>query len=230
MTAAAPTGRPADRPPSFPGYAENTPSGLSYAAQPSAYAPPPQAAYPDPGQSLPPDELPGYLKPYPPPGGFSGRGPSVRPVVALTLFFGVFGAVSAHRRAMRAEAAGDSPGKYWTAYGVTLSLAWVVGAIMSILWLAFGGFFAGPTASSDAAAPAHPITAAELSRSMVDQGTFTGKNGKTVRIRAAACRTAAVDRTGAGDYSCALTLTDATKTTVLVHVDAAGWHILGKAK
>jgi hypothetical protein len=212
--------------PGFSGYAGDAPSGLRYAGQ-SGFAPPPQAAYPDPNLSRPPGELPGYLSPYPPPDGFSGRGPSVRPVVAFTLFFGVFGALSAHRRAQRAEAAGDSPGRYWIAFGVTLSLAWVVGAILSILWLAFGGVLAVSAASP---APAHPITAAELSRSMVEDGTFTGKGGKTAHVKAATCAARSVDSAGAGDYRCAVTLTDATVATLRVHADASGWRVLGQTK
>jgi hypothetical protein len=90
----------------------------------------------------PQTRLPGYLKPFPPAGGFSGRGPSVRPVVVWTLLFGVFGLIPATRRARRAEAAGDSPGRYWLAFGVTLGLGWVVGAIATILLLVAGGFFA----------------------------------------------------------------------------------------
>ena len=72
---------------------------------------------------------------------------SGRPVAAdekpvFTLLFGVFGLISANRRAKRAEAVGDSPGRYWAAFGVTLSIGGVVGAIASILLLATGGFFA----------------------------------------------------------------------------------------
>jgi hypothetical protein len=123
---AAPPPGPAPQP--FPGYAGSAPSGPNYAepVQPPDHAPAPQAAYPDPGLSLWPDELPGYLKPYPPPGGFSGRGPAVAAVVIFTLLFGVFGLISASRRAKRAEAAGDSPGRYWMAFGVTLNIGWVV--------------------------------------------------------------------------------------------------------
>jgi hypothetical protein len=227
---AAPPPGPAPQP--FPGYAGSAPSGPTYAepVQPPDHAPAPQAAYPDPSLSLWPDELPGYLKPYPPPGGFSGRGPAVAPVVIFTLLFGVFGLISASRRAKRAEAVGDSPGRYWMAFGVTLSIGWVVGAIASILLLVSGDFFAVVAASADEAAPARTITAAGLSRSMADQGTYPGKGGKQSDIKAATCTIASVDPTGAGNYKCAVTLADTTRATVLVHAGTAGWRILGQAK
>jgi hypothetical protein len=226
----------------FPGHAGEAPPGPGYgapppgyAAQPAAYAeqrgyaPPPQAAYPDPALDRPADQLPGYLQPFPPPGGFSGKGPSAGPVVAFTIFFGVFGMISAWRRAKRAEAVGDNTGKYWMAFGVTLALGWVVGAILSILSLVAFGFITA-TASSATATPNHTITAAELSQSMEDQGTFTGKGGKVVRVKTASCAPTSVDANGAGTYKCAVSVTDGTKYTLSVRADSTSWHILGTAK
>jgi hypothetical protein len=218
----------------FSGYAGDAPSGLQYAAPTAEHAfrgdrePAPQDAYPDPRLALPPDELPGYLRPYPPPEGFSGRGPRVAPVVLCTLLFGVFGSISAARRARRAEVVGDSPGKYWTAFGVTLTIGWVVGAIAAILFLATAGFF--PAAESTATGSPPAITAAEVSQSMVEGGTYAGKGGKQVRIKAATCAATSVDAHGAGTYRCSVALTDSTKVTLSIRADASGWRILGKIK
>jgi hypothetical protein len=234
VTAQPATGYPASEQGStFSGYAGDAPSGLQYTPPPHAeapvYAPAPQAAYPDPALDRPAGELPGYLQPYPPPGGFSGTGPSAGPVVAFTIVFGVFGMISAVRRAKRAEAVGDDTGRYWMAFGVTLALGWVVGAIATLLALVAAGFFAA-AASSAAATPVHTITAAELSQSMEDRGTFTPKGGKTVHIRTATCSATSVDAHGAGSYRCAVSVADGTKYTLSVRADSTGWRIVGQTK
>ena len=77
-------------------------------------------------------------------------------------------------------------------------------------------------------------TAVGLPRHAIRSGrghaVLTGKGGKLVHIKAATCTVTAVDANGAGDYKCAVILTDATKATLRVHADVAGWHILGQAK
>lgn len=221
----------------FSGYAGDAPSGLSYGVphQPQAYAPPPQAAYPDPNPLPPPGErpaeqLPGYLQPYPPAAGFSGKGPSVGPVVVFTIFFGVFGLFPAMRRAKRAEAVGDSPGRYWMAWGITFALGWVVSVVATLVLIAFGVIAVAAASDSATAGTTHKVTAAELSRSMVDQGTYTGKGGKKSDIKSASCVVTSVDATGDGDYRCAVILADTTRATLLVRVDTDGWQIVGKTK
>jgi hypothetical protein len=105
----------------------------------------------------------------------------------------------------------------------------VVGAIAGILMLVAVGFFAA-AASSSTAAPVHTITAATLSQSMEDQGTFTGKSGKVVRVRTATCAATSVDARGAGTYRCAVSVTDGTKYTLSVRADSTSWHIVGTTK
>jgi hypothetical protein len=237
VTAQPETGYPPSRQgSSFSGYAGDAPSGLRFTGRPpdaeaAVHAPAPQAAYPDPALDRPAGELPGYLRPHPPSGGFSGNGPSAGPVVAFTVFFGVFGMISAFRRAKRAEAVGDDTGRYWMAFGVTLALGWVVGAIASLLALVAAGFFpAASSSASSAATPAQTITAAELSQSMEDRGTFTPRSGKTIHIRTATCTATSVDAYGAGSYRCAVSVTDGTKYTLSVRADSTGWRILGQTR
>jgi hypothetical protein len=170
-------------------------------------------------------DRPGYLTPYPPAGGFSGQGPSVRPVVYFTLLFGFPGLISATRRAERAKAVGDSAGKYWLAFGATLTLGWVIGAIATILLLTGSSFFGAAEGTSSTTT----ITAAQLSQSMVEQGTVT-RSGHTVYIKAATCTATSVDAHGAGDYKCAVALTDASRETLTVRADADGWRILSQTK
>jgi hypothetical protein len=66
------------------------------------------------------------------------RAPGVGPVVAFTFFFGLFGVISAARRANRARLIGAPAGPYWTAFAVTTVVTWV-------LWgtLVAGAYLAG---------------------------------------------------------------------------------------
>jgi hypothetical protein len=60
------------------------------------------------------------------------RPPSWIPVVIFTFLFGVFGAISAARRAKRAAWTGNARQPYWIAFGVTMVVGWVLGLIAAI--------------------------------------------------------------------------------------------------
>ena len=208
-----------------------------------AFAPPPQAAYPAPQAAYPAPVgypgaaaggygggsgpgTPGYLQPYGAvPGEVAGRGPSVGPVVAFTLCFGVFGAISAARRSDKARAVGDRTGRYWIAFGATLVGSWVVGVIGAILVLAFGGLAVHSTARS--------TTEIALQQSIVTQGSFPDASGKTLKVKSASCLASAVagaDHDGPGTYQCALGLANGTIDNVMIKLDQGGrWRVVGQA-
>jgi hypothetical protein len=213
---------------------EAYPPQAAYPAPQSAY-PAPQAAYPAPPQAAFPGSVPGgygpagpgtpgYLQPYGPAAGPSGRGPGVGPVVGITFFFGPFGAISAARRAERARAVGDSTGKYWIAFGATLVGCWVLGAILAILSIAMN--IAGDGTASKTS------TTIALQQSIVQQGTFPDATGRVIKVTAATCvATALVPNSNWGTYTCTLGLVDGTKDKVVVSVDSGGkWRVIGQAK
>jgi NhaP-type Na+/H+ or K+/H+ antiporter len=57
------------------------------------------------------------------------RPPSWFPVVLFTFFFGPLGAISAARRASRAQKGHNDRHPYWIAFGVT----WVAGVVLSAI-------------------------------------------------------------------------------------------------
>ncbi|MFC7534997.1 hypothetical protein [Actinoplanes sp. GCM10030250] len=105
-------------------------------ASPAAPVPAAEAAEPLYGGLVPPYGDPEnrhgqLLVQYPEEVHLGGRPetPSWRPVVVLTFFFSLLGAVSAFRRAGKARRYGHKRAPYWIAFGVTLVLA-------TVFWLA----------------------------------------------------------------------------------------------
>lgn len=153
----------------------------------------------------------------PPAGGYraAAHAPGVGPVVACTAVFGVAGAISAWRRASRAEAAGLPGGRYWKAFAVTLAVSWVcwtlVGALLaSSSWL--------PRSS-----PAG-VSTTSLEDSIVRDGDFTDPFGAAAVVQSALCTAGEVDAGGAGAYRCLVGFAGGRSESYQVTVDAnGGW-------
>ncbi|MGX6606452.1 hypothetical protein ACWKSP_30640 [Micromonosporaceae bacterium Da 78-11] len=65
--------------------------------------------------------------------------PGVAPVVVITFFFGIFGAIPAALRARRARAL-DAPDRvYWVAFAATLAASWVLGIGAFVAAVLIGG-------------------------------------------------------------------------------------------
>ena len=109
--------------------------------------PPPHAAPPQP-----PSEA-GAQGPYGPPYGYpygpgpAGPLPSRTKTVLITLFFGLLGLIPAHLDGKKAEQQGVSPGRYYTAFGITLAVSSVVWTAV-VLILVFTVFAAVERSSS----------------------------------------------------------------------------------
>nr|WP_296067673.1 hypothetical protein [uncultured Actinoplanes sp.] len=89
-------------------------------APPPPEPPPPYRPYG--GLMVPfPEEMINAARPEP---------PSWVPVVLFTFFFGLFGAVSAGRRAARARLTRNERHPYWIAFGVTLGVSLVLQAVL----------------------------------------------------------------------------------------------------
>lgn len=175
----------------------------------SSRAPQVSAAPNSPYPAMPPYASPGQ-RPFG--GGYPAplEAPGVGPVVAFTALFGLWGAISAWRRARRAEAAGLPGGRYWTAFGVTLVVSWVVWTIVGV---ALAVVVPSPTS---------PVSATWLQDSIVREGDFKDGSGAAATVRSALCTAGDVDADGAGAYRCLVDFGDGQRQSYEVTVDANG--------
>jgi hypothetical protein len=103
------------------------PHGSYPTAPPWAPAPPVPPPVPPPyrpygGLMVPfPEEMINASRPKP---------PSWVPVVLFTFFFGLFGAISAVRRANQARLTRNERHPYWIAFGVTLAVSLILQAVL----------------------------------------------------------------------------------------------------
>ena len=129
--------------------------------------------------------------------------PSWGPVVVWTFFFGIFGAISAARRADRAARSRNARYPYWVAFGITL----VIGVVLSAIAVA-------------TAVPVylnfrdHAVTKAVQS-SMAGQPA--GARGVTVTR--ATCTPLDAERNGTRTYTCSLVLSNGRTSTLKVVAD-----------
>ena len=200
-----------------------TPPG--YETQPTGTYPPP-AAYPTappwapqetpalPAAAVAPVVAPmvgGLLVPYPEElkNAPRAQAPKFWPVAAFTVFFGIFGAISAARRADQARRGRNSTAPYWVTFAVTLvasSLFWVV-----------GGVAVGVPAYL---AVREGAVVKQLEDNVVGDGQLAKAN---LSAREADCRAAGDRRPdGTRDYLCRLTLSDGRTGQVMVTADQNG--------
>jgi hypothetical protein len=128
MTTHAPYGPDTEAPQQYPQH----PPSTAYPTAPP-WAPPPAA----------PDEAAPYEVPYAPHGQLivpfpeemlnasRSKPPAWWPVIGWTFFFGIFGVVSAARRAAIARRGRNSPAPYWVAWGATAAVLTLTGAVVA---------------------------------------------------------------------------------------------------
>lgn len=152
------------------------------------------------------------LVPYPEAMHNAGRPrpPAVWPVAVFTLIFGIFGSISAARRAAQARRGRNSTAPYWITFGVAL---------------AAGGFLSFVVALAVVVPLVSTFTEQRavdsLQVNMVKSGELQQKAGITAT--SAACT--AVDVRGSDgrrDYSCLLKLSDGKTGTIEVTADRSG--------
>jgi hypothetical protein len=127
----------------------------------------------------------------------AGQPPSVLPVVLFTLFFGVFGAISAVSRAGKAKAVGAPVGRYWAAFGSVIAGWIVLSIVIGVLSAASGG----------AEAPSG-IDHKSLETSIVNGEEFKDSAGNTAKAKSATCVDVDVAEDGSGTYSCVVDFVD----------------------
>lgn len=199
------------------------PYEASYPQQPASPAyptAPPWAAPPPPpdGPPAPPDGFGTHhlqhgqlLVPYPEEMHNAARpkAPSWWPVVGWTFFFGIFGAVSASRRADQARRGRNSVTPYWLAWGVTLA----AGVLAAGIVLAVGV----PVYSDYREAKVTELVQDRI----VTDGRLT--ESAAVTASAATCEpTSPRDPAGHRRYDCLLTLDDGRAGTLTVTADTDG--------
>ncbi|WP_305789410.1 hypothetical protein [Symbioplanes lichenis] len=205
------------------GYEHQQPA---YPQQPSMYptAPPWATAAPAPAPYEAPQQAPvnypatppapqvgGLLVPYPEEIRTAARAeaPRLWPVAAFTFFFGVFGAISARRRADRARRGGNRSTPYWIAFAVTLVGAWFVWGVIALTVV---------TPAVDGAIEAHKVSV--LEHNVISDGQLAKAN---ITATAADCQAAGDKNTdGTRDYLCQLTLKNGEKgqLTITANPDA----------
>lgn len=159
------------------------PTGTTYAEPP---APPTQ--YTPPVQSIAPQ--------------YSTSGtqrPSAVPVVLFTVLFGIFGSISAARRAKKAKAAGGTGTPYWITFAITLVA--VVAAQFVLLAMVI--------------AQAKVATPDKLEHSIV-------AGGGNPRPTAASCAEDGVHANGSGRYQCTVGFADGTRGSYTIIVNDDG--------
>jgi hypothetical protein len=193
-----------DPPPGMPPLAPPGPATTPYGYSPDSYRAP-APAYP-PGYAPPPVYLatPGQFRDEDP--------PSVWPVVLFTVLFGVFGAISAGRRARRAKAMGASQGRYWGVFGGILGGQVVLSLIAFVMLVLLG---VSVSASS-------VMTPDRLADRIVAQGQFRTADGQTLTPSGAQCAATEVDIRGVGDYRCVVDFDASTQKSYTVTVGPGG--------
>jgi hypothetical protein len=139
-------------------------------------------------------------------------------VIIWTFFFGVFGVVSAGRRANQARRGRNSPAPYWVAWGVTLAVSAVIGAIVTAV-----------------AVPAY-LNYREQAVTKVVQHNIVADDQLAAGLRAAPT-TATCDPVGPRDstgtrrYECVLTLDDGRTGSLAVTADSDGaWTVVPRTR
>jgi hypothetical protein len=134
--------------------------------------------------------------------------PAWWPVIIWTFFFGVFGVVSAGRRANQARRGRNSAAPYWVAFGATLAVMGVLGAIT---WAV--------------AVPAYLATRENvITKTVQEQIRTDGQLEKALHTTAATANCDPIsDRTdGERLYSCVVSLADGRTGTLTVKGDEDG--------
>ena len=182
------------------------PTAPPWAAQPPAPATGPGV----PAEPILPEHG-GLLVQYPEAMQLASRAqaPAVWPVAAFTLLFGIFGAVSAKRRASQARRTRNSSAPYWIAFLVSA----VAG---NFIWFVLGTVVIDPMVTEFR--EGRRLEA--LQRNVVSDGRL--KNAR-IDVTAAQCR-AVTDRTADGlrDYLCRLTLADGHTASLTLTSDESG--------
>ncbi|MEU8231167.1 hypothetical protein AB0C12_16355 [Actinoplanes sp. NPDC048967] len=189
---------------------------------PQAAAHPPPSAYPTAppwataGQAPTPPEQPlpqygGLLVPFPDEMRHASRAqaPAVWPVAVFTMLFGIFGAISAKRRADQARRTRNSTAPYW----ITFLISLVAGAFCSFVASAV---LVGPLVTE----LRENQRLEAVQRNVVGDGQL-----KAARINVTAARCRAVgerDVEGMREYLCRLTLDDGHTASLTLTADEDG--------
>ncbi|MFG1927678.1 hypothetical protein [Cryptosporangium sp. NPDC048952] len=122
-------------------------------------------------------------------------GPKAWPVAVFTMFFGIFGAISAARRSSDARALGLPGGRYWGVFAGTLVASFAV-------WTLILGIVIAVTVPLYLNATSTVMTTTELEQQLTSttsaDGTVTG----------ATCIEDTVDPLGVGTYACLVRFDD----------------------
>jgi hypothetical protein len=199
--------------PSFPAYSTAPP----WASTPQAPAGPAEAAQAQPAYRAvapygqPMREHGGLLVPYPDEMQNAARmePPAVWPVALLTFLFGVFGIVSASRRAGQARRGRNSVTPYWVTFVITLVVA-------GFVWTVFAATVAVPVYTGYREGAVLDV----VERNVVGDGQLKQAH---ITATAAQCR-AVSDRgpDGMRDYLCTLTLDDGHTASLSLTADRDG--------
>ncbi|MEV4707946.1 hypothetical protein [Actinoplanes sp. NPDC049316] len=203
------------------GYAPQATAAATY-PPPAAYpmAPPWATQSPTPESFAPEVPAPvvapqvgGLLVPYPEEmqNAPQAQAPALWPVAVFTFMFGIFGAISAARRADQARRGRNSAAPYWVTFVVTL----VAG---SFFWIVSGVAVGAPAAAEYR----EGRIVEALEKNVVGDGQLAKAN---VSATDAQCRAAGDRRDdGTRDYLCQLTLGDGRTGQVMVTADKdGGW-------
>jgi hypothetical protein len=196
---------------------------------PSAYPTAPPWATPAPAEE-PPPQPPGAVTPWGAPYLQTGQllvpypeemrnasrpaPPSWWPVLVWTFFLGIFGVVSAARRANRARRGGNTTAPYWIAWGVMMAV---------VVFLSGVGRLVIAPAVNDYLEKGYTT---QVEKQMRTDGALK----KTLRVSATAVNCDPVgprDDSGVRAYDCALTLEDGRTGTLAVTADTDGtWTVV----
>jgi len=189
------------------------------AAQPDPTAPAPAYGTVTPW-GAPYQEHGQLLVPYPEEMHTAARAepPAWWPVVVITFFFGVFGLISASRRANQARRGRNSTAPYWIAWGVTAAVLSVLGAIAAAV-----------------SVPAYLAYREDVITKVVQENILNdGRLQASAHITAATANCEPIsprDAAGARRYDCVLSLEDGRTGSLVVTADEAGnWTALTTKK
>ncbi|WP_067497568.1 hypothetical protein [Actinoplanes sp. TFC3] len=161
------------------------------------------------GPSYP--QIGGLLVPYPEEMRHAARAqaPALWPVAVLTFLLGVFGAISAARRAKRARRSGNNPAPYWITYAVTMLAG-------GFVWFVVTLTVVQPLVTS--------FLESRALSSVEDHILHDGQLAKAnLTASSAACRAAGDRREdGTRDYLCRLTLADGRTGQVTITAQRDG--------
>jgi hypothetical protein len=184
------------------------PTAPPWAAPPS---PPDRPPAPPDGFGAPDLQHGQLLVPYPEEMHNAARPkpPSWWPVVGWTFFFGIFGAVSASRRADQARRGRNSVTPYWLAWGCTLAASVVAAGIVVAVGLP--GYL--------------DYREGAVTKVVQDRIVTDGRLAESASVTASAATCEPVgprDTAGQRRYDCVLTLDDGRTGTLTVTADSDG--------